>query len=75
MNMNPGQAINLYDKRSEIASGQKNWCLSSKRAAARRIEAALEAVYREGRHTTRDVGGSAETNEFTDAVIAALKPA
>jgi len=39
---------------------------------ARRIQAALEKVYREGKHTTRDVGGSAGTREFTEAVIAAL---
>jgi isocitrate dehydrogenase (NAD+) len=42
------------------------------RPAARRIEAALEKVYREGAHTTRDVGGGAGTDEFTVAVIAAL---
>ncbi|HET8923797.1 MAG TPA: isocitrate dehydrogenase (NAD(+)) [Candidatus Acidoferrum sp.] len=42
------------------------------RTAARRIEAALEKVYREGKHTTRDVGGRAGTGEFEDAVIAAL---
>jgi isocitrate dehydrogenase (NAD+) len=42
------------------------------RSAARRIEAALETVYLEGKHVTKDVGGSAGTAEFTDAVIAAL---
>lgn len=42
------------------------------RSAARRIEAALETVYREGKHTTHDVGGKAGTAEFTDALIAAL---
>ena len=42
------------------------------RPAARRIEAALEEVYRENKHTTADVGGKAGTNEFTDAVLAAL---
>jgi isocitrate dehydrogenase (NAD+) len=42
------------------------------RSAARRIEAALEKVYREAQHTTKDVGGSAGTDQFTDAVIAAL---
>jgi isocitrate dehydrogenase (NAD+) len=42
------------------------------RSAARRIEAALEKVYRERKHTTRDVGGEAGTKEFTDALIAAL---
>jgi isocitrate dehydrogenase (NAD+) len=41
-------------------------------AAAQRIETALEKVYREGRHATRDLGGTATTREFTDAVIAAL---
>jgi isocitrate/isopropylmalate dehydrogenase len=43
------------------------------RQAARRIEGALEKVYREGAHTTKDVGGGAGTDEFTEAVIAALK--
>jgi isocitrate dehydrogenase (NAD+) len=42
------------------------------RSAARRIEAALEKVYREAKHTTKDVGGCAGTSEFTDAVISAL---
>src|ERR1700730_1280895 len=40
--------------------------------AARRIEAALHKVYREGKHATRDLGGTATTLEFTDAVISAL---
>jgi isocitrate dehydrogenase (NAD+) len=44
------------------------------RSAARRIEAALEKVYREGKHVTRDIGGKAGTAEFTDAVIGALAP-
>jgi isocitrate dehydrogenase (NAD+) len=43
------------------------------RIAAERIQNALESVYREGKHTTRDVGGKAGTDEFADAVIAALK--
>src|SRR6201998_286454 len=42
------------------------------RPAARRIEAALERVYREGKHATRDLGGKATTQEFTNAVISAL---
>ena len=42
------------------------------RPAARKIEAALEKVYRDGRHVTRDLGGTATTKEFTDAVITAL---
>jgi isocitrate dehydrogenase (NAD+) len=42
------------------------------RPAARRIEAALDRVYRESKHATRDLGGRATTQEFTDAVISAL---
>jgi len=41
--------------------------------AARRIQAALEKVYREGKHTTQDVGGKAGTAEFTEAVVSALQ--
>jgi len=37
--------------------------------ASRRISGALDKVYREGKHTTRDVGGTATTQEFTRAVI------
>jgi isocitrate dehydrogenase (NAD+) len=44
----------------------------NERPAARRIEAALHRVYREGQHATRDLGGRATTQEFTDAVISAL---
>ena len=44
----------------------------NERPAARRIEVALERVYREGKHATRDLGGKATTQEFTDAVISAL---
>jgi isocitrate dehydrogenase (NAD+) len=43
------------------------------RTAAKRIAAALEKTYRDGKHTTRDVGGPAGTNEFAEAVIAAMK--
>ncbi len=42
------------------------------RVAAERIQSALVKVYREAKHTTRDVGGKAGTEEFADAVIAAL---
>ncbi len=41
--------------------------------AAERIQNALEKVYRQAKHTTRDVGGKAGTEEFADAVIAALE--
>lgn len=42
------------------------------REAAARVQKALESVYREGKHLTRDVGGVAGTKEFTEAVIAKL---
>jgi isocitrate dehydrogenase (NAD+) len=41
-------------------------------SAADRAGAALQKVYKEGRHVTRDIGGKASTQEFTDAVIEAL---
>src|ERR1700674_4685842 len=44
------------------------------RTTARRIEAALHKLYREPKHTTRAVGGPAGTDEFAEAVIAALPP-
>jgi isocitrate dehydrogenase (NAD+) len=44
----------------------------AERTAAERIQKALETVYREAKHTTRDVGGKAGTGEFAEAVIAAL---
>jgi len=39
---------------------------------ANRIEKAIHRVYREGRRLTRDVGGSASTEDFTSAVISVL---
>jgi len=40
--------------------------------AANKVQAAVEKVYAEGKHITRDVGGTAGTKEFGEAVIAAL---
>ena len=45
------------------------------RAAAERIEAALLKTYREGIYTTRDVGGKANTEQFTNAVLDSLAAA
>ena len=42
------------------------------RAAGEKIEAALMKVYHDGIHTTKDVGGKASTEQFANAVIAAL---
>ena len=40
--------------------------------AARRLRAAIERVYAEQKHLPPDVGGTASTHEFADAVIAGL---
>jgi isocitrate dehydrogenase (NAD+) len=40
---------------------------------ADRIRAAVESTIREGTTVTRDLGGTASTDEFTDAVIAKLR--
>ena len=40
--------------------------------AADRVQDAMEAVYREKKHLTRDVRGTAGTTEFADAVIAMM---
>jgi isocitrate dehydrogenase (NAD+) len=42
-------------------------------AAATKLQSAVESVYREGRYLTGDVGGTASTEDFTDAVIRGLK--
>ena len=39
------------------------------KSASQRIDAALHEVYRQGRPLTRDVGGTATTTQFTEAVI------
>ncbi len=41
-------------------------------AAADRLQAALAQTFREGKCLTRDIGGTAGTREFTDAVIGNL---
>ena len=41
--------------------------------AASNLQNAVEAVYREGRFLTGDVGGTSSTEEFTDAVVRELK--
>jgi isocitrate dehydrogenase (NAD+) len=40
--------------------------------AAAKIRKALEVVYTEKKHTTRDMGGQASTTEFTDAMVEAI---
>jgi isocitrate dehydrogenase (NAD+) len=42
-------------------------------AAANKIRRAIEIVYGEKKHLTRDMGGTASTNEFADAMIAAIE--
>ncbi|HZO90469.1 MAG TPA: isocitrate dehydrogenase (NAD(+)) [Chthonomonadaceae bacterium] len=41
-------------------------------SAAHRVQHAVEAVLREGKTLTADLGGTAKTSEITDAIIAAL---
>ena len=41
-------------------------------AAAEKVQSALEKVYSEGKVLTRDVGGTAGTSKFADAVLAAM---
>src|SRR5919199_565595 len=43
------------------------------REAAERVERAMLKVYREGRVRTRDVGGTAGTNEFARAIVEAME--
>jgi isocitrate dehydrogenase (NAD+) len=43
--------------------------------AADRIQHALEVVYTERKHLTRDMSGPASTNQFADAVIAVMENA
>ena len=40
--------------------------------AAGKVQRAMEAVYAEGKSLTRDVGGTAGTSQFADAVLAAM---
>ena len=41
--------------------------------ASKRLQAAVEWVYAEGRHTTPDAGGAGTTTGFTDAVVGRLE--
>jgi isocitrate dehydrogenase (NAD+) len=43
------------------------------RQAAEKIENAMLKVFEEGKVRTRDIGGSASTNEFADAIIEKMK--
>jgi isocitrate dehydrogenase (NAD+) len=43
------------------------------RAAADKVENAMLAVFEEGKIRTRDIGGTANTAEFADAIIAKMK--
>src|SRR5947209_4474084 len=42
-------------------------------AAAHKLQSAIEVTYAEGKYLTGDVGGSASTEEFTDAVVTHVK--
>jgi isocitrate dehydrogenase (NAD+) len=40
---------------------------------AEKVKSAYDAVLREGKSLTRDLGGTADTNAFADAIISKLK--
>jgi isocitrate dehydrogenase (NAD+) len=42
-------------------------------SCAHKLQSAIENVYKEGKHLTGDVGGTASTADFTDAVLRVLK--
>jgi isocitrate dehydrogenase (NAD+) len=42
-------------------------------ACANKLQAAIESVYREGKYLTSDVGGTASTEDFTEAIIRAIR--
>jgi isocitrate dehydrogenase (NAD+) len=42
-------------------------------ASAHKLQSSIEAVYREGKYLTGDVGGTASTQEFADAVVKTIK--
>jgi isocitrate dehydrogenase (NAD+) len=44
-------------------------------AAADKVQKALEAIYSERKTLTRDVGGTAGTTQFADAILAAMEKA
>jgi isocitrate dehydrogenase (NAD+) len=43
------------------------------REAADKVKYAVHSVFRQGKHITRDMGGTATTGEFADAVIEAME--
>jgi isocitrate dehydrogenase (NAD+) len=63
---------NLANPTAVVRSSQLMLDYLGETQAAARIQAALEKVYGEKKALTRDVGGTASTSEFTDAVIAAM---
>ena len=42
-------------------------------AASHKMQSAIELVYRDGKYLTGDVGGTASTGEFADAVVSAIR--
>jgi isocitrate dehydrogenase (NAD+) len=63
---------NLANPTAVVRSSQLMLDYLGETKAAAKIQAALEKVYGEKKALTRDVGGTAGTSEFTDAVIAAM---
>jgi isocitrate dehydrogenase (NAD+) len=66
---------NLANPTALLLSGLMMLDHIGERERAARIRAALDAVLMEGTTTTRDLGGTASTTEFTDAIIRTLQRA
>lgn len=63
---------NIANPTATILSGVLMLKHVGEHSAAQKIDKAIAAVIREGRTVTYDLGGSAKTSEFADAVIARL---
>jgi isocitrate dehydrogenase (NAD+) len=63
---------NISNPTATILSGVMMLRYLGELEKADRIESAVKSVLRERQHVTPDLGGSATTTEFTDAVIACL---
>ena len=54
---------------SRVALGHSDAAAPREEDAANKIRHAIEVVYTEKKHLTRDMGGEASTSEFADAII------
>lgn len=64
---------NIANPTAAILSGVMMLRFLGEHAAADKIDRAVSKVLKEGTKTTSDLGGTARTSEFADAVISAMK--